>query len=233
MLLTNLGDGAALPLPLGRLPPPHFPQAVSFLAVALVPPPCLVTPTAVLAQAFPLPQTAGGGTLRWRILVPSHGRLRLPWGSPGRMLKILLGHFPVRRLILPIRPFRNPAAALVAVTDDVTHLASTTPKETEEEGLPNLRAVLAHVKEDRRKQGRRRFRYDQARKETKKETVATDPSEKADEEGYERRIPFDSPFTLRVTVLPVARAFFAPAPPFAESQSPFPSHAAGRGDCFF
>ena len=100
---------------------------------------------------------------------------------------------PPRCLILRIRPLRKPAASLFAVTDDVTHLVNPTPKETEEEGLPNLRAVSTDVKEGRRKQGRRRFRCDLARKEITKETVAIDPSEQADEEGYERRTPSPHP----------------------------------------
>ena len=78
MPLASLALGAALPLPLGRLPTPHLPPALGILAVPLVIPPRLKPPTTPLPQTDSPPQSSSTGrdTPAGRKMRTSHGKVR-------------------------------------------------------------------------------------------------------------------------------------------------------------
>ena len=100
--LAPLGCRPPLALPLPGLPATHLFQTFGLLAIPLVPLPRPIRPPAPLAQANPPSQPpATGRCARFvAILATSHGRLLLPWGRPGRMAIILLGHSPIGALPL-------------------------------------------------------------------------------------------------------------------------------------
>jgi len=76
MFLASFKAGAAFLLPLGCLPATHRFRAFRFLAVALVVPPCLKSPPAVLAKTGspPQPPTPGTPPTFFAMLNMSHGR---------------------------------------------------------------------------------------------------------------------------------------------------------------
>ena len=177
MLLPTLGCGSSFTLPLSRLPSPQFTQTVRLPAVPLPPMPCPVSTSTAFAEAAAPPQpSAPSRDIPFGCMLDtSHGRLRLPWVSPGRIFRILLGHLPIRDLILRKSSQRNPSPSDSLLTHGFTHSANAADgprKETKEGAYKKLPAMQQGIKRQRRRQGRRRSRYDLASKETTKETIA-------------------------------------------------------------
>ena len=86
VLAFGLGVLAMFGLPPRRLPLADLAETFRLLAVALVPAPRLVLPSAASAQAHPRPRAASTGTTTalWLIVAGAHGSQYLPRDSPGR-----------------------------------------------------------------------------------------------------------------------------------------------------
>ena len=136
VLLTNLRAGPAPPLPSGRLPASHPPQAFGVLAIALVPAPRPVPTAAALPQtdSRPRPTALGctwlGSTGR---LLEAHGRCYSLGSSPRRKScsssGTSSGHGDAPVGMLPANG--PPAAALAPLptSEEVTHRPGDAPGE--------------------------------------------------------------------------------------------------------
>jgi hypothetical protein len=102
VFLSTFSGRSPLTLPPGCLPSPQLMQTVRLLAVPLPPVSRLVSLPAAFAQAGTpsQPPTSGRHTPFHRMLNMSHRRLWLLLGQPGEDPYILLGHLPIRGLIL-------------------------------------------------------------------------------------------------------------------------------------
>ena len=87
MLPASFRAGATFPLPLGCLPAMQLLLTFRFPAIVLVVASCLKPVPAAFAETSSPPQspTPGTRTVFVGMLNLSHGRLRLPWGRPGRI----------------------------------------------------------------------------------------------------------------------------------------------------
>jgi hypothetical protein len=118
----------------------HQPQALGILAVPLIPLAGRKRPPTSLAKAIPpaQPPASGGHAFFAAMLQLSHGRLRLPWGRPGRSFVILLGHSPMDT---------SPLLRSSLRTSPSSHSSRPNSLQTPRKAKPMLAAKKSHVKQ--------------------------------------------------------------------------------------